>query len=66
MRLRFLYTATLTICMSAFASSNECARHSRQTVKEERSERTVPLAKPLVTEQERPIEYSSLLLTLYV
>jgi hypothetical protein len=66
MRLRLLYTATLTLCMSALASSNECARHTRQTVKEERSEKVIPLAKPLVTEKESPMEYSSLLLTLYV
>jgi hypothetical protein len=66
MRLKLLYTAILTLCMSAFASSNECAGHSRETVHEAAAGQLIQTDKPLVPEQDRPIEYPDLLLTLYV
>jgi hypothetical protein len=68
-----LYTAILTLGMSAFATSNECAWHSRQAAHEARPGKVTqdpgketPAAKPLITEKEIPLEYSSLVLTLYV
>lgn len=66
-KLKILYTVILIFCLSAFASSNECARHFRGDLPcKEQVKEMHPEDKPAMTEKEEMPVYSPLLVTLYV
>ncbi|HWK04000.1 MAG TPA: hypothetical protein VNS58_10245 [Puia sp.] len=64
MRLKLIYTLILIFCMSAFASSNECSRVSRNGHPRIGPAKGIPADKPLVSEEGQPykeeLEYSPL------
>jgi hypothetical protein len=68
MKLKFLYTAILILCMSGIATPKEvCAGHNcLKTAPVEAPAKGIPAAKTLITEKEDGGEFSTVLLTLYV
>ncbi len=78
MRLRFLYTAILVLCLSGLATSaGDCAGHTGPVVTAARAavgavspcgakDLTAPADKPLATEKETTQEFPGFLLTLYI
>ncbi len=54
MRLKLLYTLVLLFCMSAFASSNECSRVSREGHSRLGTANRMQDGRPLVSEQAQP------------
>lgn len=58
LQLRLLYTLALLLCMSTFASSNECARQCRDTGKKDHAGKVIHLqvsspASSLVTDRDK-------------
>jgi hypothetical protein len=58
--LKLLYTLLLILCVSAFATSNECIRHGKTGHPDPAaSVKTLTVDKPLATEKEDLQEYST-------
>jgi hypothetical protein len=57
--LKFLYTAILVLCVSAYASSNECLRHGKTGHPTLGSLKTITEEKPGAEAQEDQGEFST-------